>query len=460
MISPQTWNRAGYNRVLEYVTTGTGMSDGSDNQYDVEIEGFPTTPDDENLRGRLPVEFLAGQFVEEIRSGGTPSIDAYARKYSRLAAEIREYFPVLQAMEELKQKKQNDNLRESVPEEFDLKEIGGCRMLREIGRGGMGVVFEAVEDGRKTTDDLQVAVKLLPWHTAGIPGWRERFMQEAKTTKHLEHPNIVPIYRRGRERGHCYYIMKLVEGVGLDWMIGKLEADVVVTSADIRAASHRPRRVRDIDTDCEIPINLLSELENATEPKIRDADPITLHTWDQHARLILQAARALSYAHNRGVLHNDVKPGNLLIDDQWHVWMTDFGLAQRMDSPQSDDERLVGTLRYMAPERIRGEQTVQTDIYSLGLTLYELVTQTVAFGGDDRADLVQLILQQEPVAPRDINRAIPENLETVIFNAISPNPEQRYHTASEFEVDLVQFIKNQPIESRRALRKRFGFFRS
>lgn len=436
------------------------MSDGSNNQYDVEIEGFPTAPDSENLRGRLPVEYLAAQFVDEIRAGGSPTIEQYAHRYNKLAVEIYEYFPVLLAMEELKQKKQNDNLRESVPEEFDLTEIGGCRMLREIGRGGMGIVFEAVEDGgRESSSDLQVAVKLLPWHTAGIPGWRERFMLEARTARNLEHPNIVPIYRRGRERGHCYYIMKLVAGVGLDWMIGKLKADVVVTSADVRVASHRPRRVKDIDTDCEIPIRLLSELEDVGEQPVPNAKPITLHTWAGHAKLIVQAARALSHAHNRGVLHNDVKPGNLLIDDQWHVWMTDFGLAQRIDSPQSDDERLVGTLRYMAPERIRGEQTVQTDIYSLGLTLYELITQATAFGSDDRGDLVQLILSQEPVAPRDINHSVPEDLQTVIFNAISPNPEQRYHTASEFEMDLVRFINGKPIESRRTSKKRFGFMR-
>lgn len=423
--------------------------------FEVELEGFPTVSDEENVRGRLPVELLAAQFVDELRSGQSPSIDEYAQRYSRVAAEIREVFPVLLAMEDLKQKKQTDNLRESVPEQFDLTQLGRCRMLREIGRGGMGVVFEAVEDTGR-----QVAVKLLPWHTAGIPGWRERFAREARTTRKMRHENIVPIYRTGTDKRHCYYVMKLVSGVGLDWVIGKLANDHLVEAHEVSDASYRPRSVREIDTDCEIPIRLLGELEDAAKVTPPDSSPLTLFDWNAAAKIVLQAARAVGYAHKRGVLHNDVKPGNLLIDAAWKVWMTDFGLAQPLDSPQSDDERLVGTLRYMAPERIRGAQTVQTDVYSLGMTMYELVCQTPGFPSTEREDLVELILQQEPPRPRDINYSIPDPLQTIILNAIAPDPKLRYPDVPCLEADLIRFLNQQPVHSRTKKRSRkFGLFR-
>ncbi len=423
--------------------------------YDADPVGFPTVSDEENVRGRLPVELLSAQFVDELRSGQEPSIDEYAKLYPRVAADIREYFPVLVAMEELKQKKQTDNLRDSVPEQFNITELGRCRMLREIGRGGMGVVFEAVEDTGR-----QVAVKLLPWHTAGIPGWRERFTREAKNARKMRHPNIVPIYRTGSDKRYCYYVMRLVSGVGLDWVIAKLATDHLVEPRAIRAASHRPRTVTEIDTDCEIPIQLLGELEDVAAVTTPETQPLTLFDWYAAVKIMLQAAQAVDYAHKRGVLHNDVKPANLLIDDTWKVWMTDFGLAQPLDSPQSDDERLVGTLRYMAPERIRGGQTVQTDVYSLGMTMYELICQTPGFPATDRDDLVELILQQEPPAPRDINYSIPDALQTIILNAITPDPELRYATARELELDLVRYLNRQPVESRRKTpAKKFNFFK-
>ncbi len=432
------------------------MSDGTDS-FEADVQGFPVSSDRENLRGRLPVELLASQFVDEMRAGLQPTIDQYASRYTRLADEIREFFPVLLAMEELKQKKRNDNLRDSVPERFDLRKLGDCYMLSEIGRGGMGVVFQAVEGGGR-----RVAVKVLPWHTAGIAGWRERFEREADTMRKLRHPNIVPIYRFGQEGGYCYYVMQLVVGVGLDWLIARLHANNVVPSADVRAAGHMRRKVQDIDTDCEIPIELLEELEDADTSDSAvpaRAEPLTLHSWRQFARIIQQSARALGYAHRRGVLHNDVKPGNLLVSDNWDVWMTDFGLAQRLDSSSGQDERLVGTLRYMAPERVCGDQTVQSDVYSLGVTMYELVTQTPAFANGVRDDLVQRILQQEPPRPRDINYAIPSELETIILNAISPDPAQRYSTAAAFEADLTRFLAGQPICSLRDASSRFGLFR-
>lgn len=418
------------------------MPDPADN-YEAAIEGFPIPADPDSRRARLPVEVLASQFMQEVRRGENPTVEDYAERFPRLAAEIRSVFPVMIAMEELKQKKQADNLRESVPEQFHIQELGRCRMLREIGRGGMGVVFEAVQD-----DGQQVALKLLPWHTAGIPGWKERFAREARTTRAMRHPNIVPILRVGQQDRYTYFVMQLVDGVGLDWVIAKLKENNVVRADEIAQAGHRPRDVSDIDTDCEIPIELLGQLEDAEPVTGVDGPTLHLHSWRDFALIVRDAARALGYAHRKGVLHNDVKPGNLLMNASRKVWMTDFGLAQPIGAGDPD-ERLVGTLRYMAPERIRGEQTVQTDVYSLGMTLYELVTQTPAFAADCIDELLDRILTQEPRRPREINHAIPVALETVICNAISADPDDRYRTAAELELDLTLFVNGSNVSPRR-----------
>ena len=279
--------------------------DGS-HPHDAEIQGFPQPRETSDLQARLPIERLATQFVAELRDGQEPDVEDYARRYPLLAEEINDYFPMLRMMEEMKVQNEATTLRESVPQHFDIKTLGRCRMLQEIARGGMGVIFEAVRPiGQR------VAIKLLPHHTAAIPGWKERFMHEARTASQLRHKNILRIddYGEEEESGHCYYEMELVRGVGFDWLIGRLIENGQVDAVDILNASHRPMQVHEIDTDCEIPIELLAGLENVDDEQIAGSFSLAVDDFRGMAELALQATRGLGYAHHRGVLAQRCQTG-------------------------------------------------------------------------------------------------------------------------------------------------------
>jgi hypothetical protein len=176
--------------------------------------------------------------------------------------------------------------------------------------------------------------------------------------------------------------------------------------------------------------------------------------WREAARFGLQAALALDHAHELGVIHRDIKPSNLLIDTRGHLWVTDFGLAriphENLDVTATGD--VVGTLRYMSPEQVRGEKGVidpRVDIYALGATLYELVTLRPSFGASDRQELLRCILHDEPVAPRRRRPSIPRDLETIILKAMEKEPSARYGTAREMADDLTRFLDDRPVLARR-----------
>src|SRR5439155_364276 len=172
------------------------------------------------------------------------------------------------------------------------------------------------------------------------------------------------------------------------------------------------------------------------------------------ARLGVQAAEALDYAHQMGVVHRDIKPGNLMLDGRGDVWVTDFGLAhlQQGEASLTLTGDLVGTLRYMSPEQALAKRVVidhRTDVYSLGVTLYELLTLEPAFGGSDRQELLRQIAFEEPRPPRRLNKAIPAELETIVLKAMEKNPAERYGTAQELADDLQRFLKDEPLRARR-----------
>ncbi|MFT5324206.1 MAG: serine/threonine protein kinase [Planctomycetaceae bacterium] len=399
-----------------------------DDAFEPELDGFPTDLDPRRVRSRVQIEVLASEYAENARLGKNPSIDSYVERYPEMAVEIRELFPMVAALEQWKSDRESEVLRAQLPDQFKLKQLGDCRIVREIGRGGMGVVFEAVEG----SIERHVAVKLLPWRISMVPHRQERFEREAQTIAKLRHTNIVPIFRFGRHDDYAYYVMQYVESVNLDHIIGALSERQQVSPA----------------------LEIRNETGSTDEPT--DQSPghsarkgLKHDSWKAFARIGLQVAQALRHAHRKGVLHNDVKPGNLLIDAAGKVFVTDFGLAEPLDPESSEvDESVNGTLRYMAPERFQGICDETSDVYSLGITLFELVTQQSAFDTESRVGLINAITQGETRQPADLSREIPTDLAAVISKAISEKPDDRYQSAGEFASDLLRYINNERVVAR------------
>jgi serine/threonine protein kinase len=373
-----------------------------------DLDGLPVASDPDNFRAREPLEVLVTRFSDAVRRGEQPSIEEYARRYRDWAPQIRELFPLIESLERWKTDKEVECLRRSVPEEFPVRQLGSFRLIRELGRGGMGIVFEAVHD----ESQKRFAVKLLPWRfAADMARWEERFHREAQTIARLRHANIVQVFSFGTHEGYCYYVMQLIDGVSLDLII--------------------------------------RQLRETSDVVYHDRFGLSRDSWLDFAKMGLQVALALAHAHDAGVLHNDIKPANLLLERNGHVVVTDFGIGRRVEENAAGaEEHPVGTLRYMAPERLLGQCDARSDVYSLGITLYELVTQKPAFAAEEKRQLMELILHTQPPSLRESVPRIPRSLETIILNAIAPEPEDRYPSASMMATDLLRLVNNLPVASR------------
>ncbi len=399
-----------------------------DDAFEPELDGFPTDIDPRRVRSRVQIEVLASEYADKARQGQNPSIESYIERYPDMAAEIRELFPMVAALEQWKSDRENEVLRAQLPDQFKLKQLGDCRIVREIGRGGMGVVFEALEG----SIERRVAVKLLPWRISMVPHRQERFEREAQTIAKLRHSNIVPIFRFGRHEDYAYYVMQYVESVNLGHIIGALSERQQVSPA---------QEIRDEVGD--------SASNDQSTPKSADRKGLKQDSWKAFARIGLQVAQALRHAHRKGVLHNDVKPGNLLIDASGKVFVTDFGLAEPLNPDSSEvDESVNGTLRYMAPERFAGVCDETSDVYSLGITLFELVTQQSAFDTDSRVGLITAIAAGEVRSVAETGNDLPPDLAAVIAKAISREPNDRYQSAGEFASDLLRFINGERVSAK------------
>jgi serine/threonine protein kinase len=391
---------------------------------------------DKPAADRDPLEILAEEFMEKQRRGESPSVEEYASRHPELAGEIRELFPTITAMERLKARSErsNDGLASLGP--IRLERLGDFRILREIGRGGMGIVFEAEQEslGRR------VALKVLPRQALLEDRYLARFKREAKIASRLHHTNIVQVYGVGEQDGFHYYIMQYVRGAGLDKVFRRLQDEQANTST------------RALEGEAKSPANdLLETVVSRVVGTHTPGRPILSDPGYYRflAALGQQAAGALAYAHKHGTLHRDIKPSNLLLDDQGIVWITDFGLAHATHVPQvTQAGDLTGTLRYLAPERLQGRTDERSDIYSLGLTLYELITLRPAFDETDRSTLIHRVSEQSLPPPRALNPAIPLDLETVVLKAVSREPEHRYATAAEMGDDLRRILDDRPILAR------------
>jgi serine/threonine protein kinase len=308
--------------------------------------------------------------------------------------------------------------------------LGDFRLRREVGRGGMGIVYEAeqISLGRR------VALKVLPFAATMDPRHLLRFQNEARAAASLHHEHIVPVYAVGQERGVHYYAMQFIDGQTLAALIQQDQPTAPLKSpsapADGQAAESAPVAAA------------------PTERAPREAA-----YFRRAAEWGIEAAEALEHAHQLGIVHRDVKPGNLMIDGQGKLWVTDFGLAQTAAASElTMTGDLLGTLRYMSPEQALARRVVidqRTDVYSLGVTLYELLALQPAITGNDQQELLRQIAFEEPRPPRRLNKAIPTELETIVLKAMEKNPPDRYATAQELADDLRRFLEDRPIHARR-----------
>jgi serine/threonine protein kinase len=434
-----------------------------------------TTPPDNFDRN--PIEVIADEFIERMRLGEEPTIEEYTKLHPEIAEQIRELLPTVIAMEQLKVQKERSERSRFLRGPGSLTKLGDFLILGEVGRGGMGIVYEAEQQslGR------HVAVKVLPRQSLLDEHRLERFKREAQTAARLHHTNIVPIFGVGEQDGYHYYVMQFIRGLGIDRVVRELrgephparpEVSGTVTSmsglarqaASALCNERFPDQAQSTSINQEQASSTIRKAgisgeetpvaDAATNTEAAPAPDLTAHRsvkfWRSVARVGRQVADALHYAHSQGTLHRDIKPANLLLDGYGVVWITDFGLAKAVeDSNITHTGDVVGTLQYMAPEQFCGDYDARSDIYCLGLTVYELLTLQPAYVGSNRSGLIQKVTQGTPTTPRKIDPSIPADLETIILKAISRDPSHRYQTSAEFSDDFQRFLDDRPILARR-----------
>jgi serine/threonine-protein kinase len=345
------------------------------------------------------------ELVMESPSDARPSLDSLVAEYPHLAGELREVWGALMVADAVAEHHSRngatptfraDEARLVAADATPPHELGDFELLEEIGRGGMGVVYRA----RQRSLDRLVAVKILLRGADASPQDQERFRAECEAAARLDHPGIVPIYDTGEASGWRYLGMKWIPGENLSQRM---------------AAGPLPQR--------------------------------------EAAAIVMQVARAIHYAHERGVIHRDLKPANILLDDAGTPHVTDFGLAKRQTWGQTltTTGAILGTPSYMAPEQAaggRGEVSPASDVFSLGAILYALLTGRPPFQGATAVDTLLLVLEQDPAPPRILNPLVDPDLEMIALRSLQKPPDLRYASAGALGDDLAAYLAGEPIAAR------------
>jgi len=366
------------------------------------VSDFKGNPSDDK---RDPLDVLSEAFLAAVRRGEPITPEGFAAQHPEGGAELRDLCETLLMLEGAKRDRETSatgGRRLVLPQ---LERLGDYRIVREVGRGGMGVVFEAVQESL----DRRVALKVMPQASLLSGNQLERFRREAQTAARLHHTHIVPVFDSGEADGLHFYAMQFIDGEGLD--------------AVVKALRKEPR----------------PEGSQALRDRFRLA-----------ARIGADVADALHHAHEHGALHRDVKPANLLLDRDGHVWVTDFGLAKALEqNGLTNTGDVLGTLQYMAPEQFAGRYDARSEVYALGVTLWEFAALRPAFAAESRGELVDLIRQGKCAALRRIAPSAPQDLETILARAMAVDPLHRYASAAELARDLRAFLDDRPIAARR-----------
>ena len=480
---------------------------------------------------RDPVDVLAEEFAARIRRGETPAISEYVGRYPDHAEQIQDLFPSIALLEQLGSHGHDDRNSTSRASHDHLPphhQIGDFEILREIGRGGMGVVYEAIQHSLRRL----VALKVLNYGAVHSDKQGLRFEREARAAAQLHHTNIVPVFGVGEQDGHRYYVMQRIHGLGLDSVLAELarknrgstpghvsegeglssvsagELAAVLISSELsnstaaginhstaskvqagfessgpvspsakqspsaggsRVFAHSSLILQDEESETLGPLSgqILtdtpdnSHIRSTSRPERRslgraETSSVARRTdlgrryWRNIARVGVQVASGLQYAHSQGTLHRDIKPANVLLDTDGTAWIADFGLAKVLESEdvtRSGD--IVGTLRYMAPEQFRGESDARSDIYSLGLTLYEMLTIGPAYEETNRQKLLahKLTPHDLPSLRKKVPQ-LPRDLDTIVLKCVAFESKNRYASAGALVADLEAFLDDRPIRAR------------
>ena len=374
-----------------------------------------------------------------VDGGAAPDVEEFAGRHPEIAGVLRELLPALRAMRESDDAAPRRTTESMTAAPEQPGRLGDFEIVREVGRGGMGVVYEALQIslGRR------MALKVLPFAAMLDPHRLQRFQNEARAAACLHHGNIVPVFAVGADRGVHFYAMQYIEGRNL--------ADLVHERRLRAGLADEGKAATDAEKDGRPAVQATARTEPAAALSTqRESLPQTF--FRTAAELAVQAAQALHHAHQEGVIHRDVKPANLIVDATGHLWVTDFGLAQVHNDPRlTTTGALIGTLRYMSPEQASGDQVVdhRSDLYSLGATLYELLTLWPVFDGSDRRNAAAADHPGRTAAAARLNPAIPADLETIVGKAMAKNPADRYPSAQALADDLRRFLEDKPIRAKR-----------
>jgi serine/threonine protein kinase len=437
---------------------------------------FPEGPD-----SNLSLEAVVDHFTAQYRAGHSPSIAGYQKQYPQYGEELGELLSSVAMIEGLKQQATHSiEPAHSDPLLDQLRELGDYCLLRELGRGGMGVVFEAIHQslGRR------VAVKVLSQRLANDPRAVQRFRWEAGAAAKLHHSHIVTVFGVGFSQGYHYYVMEFVEGWSLAEIMNRLKPAAAPLVSPNRfsslseqtpvhstilarpstephspSAAHTPRREPSDTTRQDFSLGPLDPFEKATRADRTTSVDVPAGLWEEWSdphRRIRWALRALSgiadavdYAHRHGVLHRDLKPSNMLVDQDGRIRLTDFGLVKHLDEPGiTKTGDVVGTPQYMPPEAIEGHYDQQSEVYGIGLTLYELLTLYPTYPKDSATGWVQQVLGRTPPPLRTKLPQASRDLERVVHKSLARVPSERYPTPASFRDDLRCLLDDRAVSVR------------
>jgi serine/threonine protein kinase/dipeptidyl aminopeptidase/acylaminoacyl peptidase len=417
-------------------------------------------------------EEILAQFVEELEKRGSQAIEDYVHRYPELAGRIHALLQTRNAVQQAR-----PEAEPGIPER-----LGVFRIVREIGHGGMGVIYEAIQDRL----NRRVAVKVIR-HGRILPEARDRFLREQEVLARLHQTNIVAIHTAGEEGQLQYFAMPYIEGAALQHVVQTvLQLETVqpgsktpslarlasMLAAKSDHAAERPSSVPPVSgeaaevyqTGSGVPGGSAS---STSRRPVVPAEGITLSPeyFRSVAEVMIEASEALQHAHGARILHRDMKPSNLMVDTSGRCWLIDFGLARFLnghDGTPSSSERFVaphapvtvsgvrGTPQYMAPEQFESRADIRTDVWGLGVTLYQLLTLRTAFDGQSYDEIRKRILASDPLTPHKVVRSVPVDLGAICRKAMQKQPKGRYQTAQEFADDLRRWLRMEPTRARPA----------